>query len=105
MNFIKKMLGYHTPPKEKAPEPEVNREWIYIGDGMVEEVVTTREKVKVNDQIYTGRVTRSVSGNVQRTSSTSSHTQTTQPYVYTDVSPSYDSSPSCDSGYSGGSCD
>lgn len=106
MNLIKKMFGYHTPFKEKAPEHEVHREWVYIGDGMMEEVVTIREKVKVNDQIYAGRVTKNTTGNVQRTSSTSSHTQTAQPYVYTDISPSYDSGSSCDSSSSfGGSCD
>ena len=72
-------------------EPEAQTEWMYMGDGTVELV----KKQSIEDEY---RVTRNISN-------TSSHTSTTQPYVYTDSSPSYDSGSSCDSGSFGGSCD
>ncbi|MGC8016179.1 DUF7206 family protein, partial [Salmonella enterica] len=33
------------------------REWIYMGDGMMEEVIVKKEKVQRNGQTYTGRIT------------------------------------------------
>lgn len=100
IDFIKGLFG--KPEVNHKPEVEMEREWIYMGDGMMEEVITQKEKHTVNDITDAGRIT----SRRQNSSSTSSHTQTAQPYVYTDISPSYDSGSSCDSsGSFGGSCD
>lgn len=80
-----------------------HREWIYMGDGMMEEVIVKKEKVQKNGQTYTGRVTHTPV-NRQSYSSPSRASYSDSPMIHTT---SYIDSPShssCDTG-GGFSCD
>ena len=82
MNFVRGLFGNPRPDAQiKAEETRLDesikehmygandmavayeeganehREWIYMGDGMMEEVITKKDKVQRNGQTYTGRVT------------------------------------------------
>lgn len=79
------------------------REWIYMGDGMMEEVITKKEKVQRNGQTYTGRVTHTPV-NRQNHSSSSRVSYSDSPMIHTTSYIDSPSNTSCDTG-GGFTCD
>lgn len=79
------------------------REWIYMGDGMMEEVIVKKEKVQRNGQIYTGRVTHTPV-NHQNHSSSSRASYSDSPMIHTTSYIDSPSNTSCDTG-GGFTCD
>lgn len=117
MNFVRGLFGNpRLDAQIKAEETRLDesikqhmyganehREWIYMGDGMMEEVIVKKEKVQKNGQTYTGRVTHTPV-NRQSYSSPSRASYSDSPMIHTT---SYIDSPShssCDTG-GGFSCD
>lgn len=80
-----------------------HREWIYMGDGMMEEVIVKKEKVQKNGQTYTGRITHTPV-NRQSYSSPSRASYSDSPMIHTTSYIDSPSNSSCDSG-GGFSCD
>lgn len=80
-----------------------HREWIYMGDGMMEEVIVKKEKVHKNGQIYTGHITHTPV-NHQSYSSPSRASYSDSPMIHTTSYIDSPSNSSCDSG-GGFSCD
>lgn len=128
MNFMRGLFGNPRPDTQiKAEEAQLDesikehmygandmavayeeganeqREWIYMGDGMMEEVITKKEKVQRNGQAYTGRVTHTPVNN-QNHSSSSRVSYSDSPMIHTTSYIDSPSNTSCDS--SGGfTCD
>lgn len=128
MNFVRGLFGNPRPDaKIKAEETRLDesikehmygandmavayeeganeqREWIYMGDGMMEEVIVKKEKVQRNGQTYTGRVTHTPV-NRQNHSSSSRVSSYDNPMIHTTSYIDSPSNTSCDTG-GGFTCD
>lgn len=128
MNFVRGLFGNPRPDTQiKAEEARLDesinqhmygandmavayeeganeqREWIYMGDGMMEEVIVKKEKVQRNGQIYTGRVTHTPA-NRQNHSSSSRASYSDSPMIHTTSYIDSPSNTSCDTG-GGFTCD
>lgn len=80
---------------------ELEREWIYIGDGMMEEVVMTPAQKRLQRIQLTG----TTSTNMSNASRSISYTEPTYMPVYAGSDYADSGYSSCDSGSPGGSCD
>lgn len=99
------MIPISSADIKEVEEPR--REWIYMGDGMMEEVIIDpADKVKIRDVYYAGRANITPTGNTrsQSSSSPSRASSYDSPMIHTTSFVDSPSNTSCDSG-GGFTCD